>query len=308
MTNTTKQMNTGCVSHHEGIEQFELMAVFLGFKADFKAAPDGILHRVPLEKDKRGRRNGWYVLHSDGMLAGRAGNWITGESQSWGAKSSAKMTPEELVAFRAKIAASKAAQHEEERARHDQAALRAVALWQQARPCVDHPYLEAKGIVAQGARVTAWPQGFIDPDTGERDRIAMSSLIISMRDATGKLWSLAAIAPDGRKDFLYGGRKRGCYFAIGALVDTLCIAEGFATGASIYEATGYAVAVAFDCENLLPVALELRAKYPTVRIILCADDDRYTAGNPGRTKAAEAARAIDGLLAVPTFRDGGRHE
>jgi putative DNA primase/helicase len=74
---------------------------------------------------------------------------------------------------------------------------------------------------------------------------------------------------------------------------------------SVYEATGYAVVVAFDCYNLLPVALELRAKYPAVRIILCADDDRYTAGNPGLTKAAEAAKAVDGLIAMPVFKRGG---
>lgn len=305
MSNTTKQRATGHSSHHDGIERFEMMAVSLGFKADFKAEPDGILHRVPLEKDKRGRRNGWYVLHSDGMLAGRAGNWVTGETQSWSVKSSTKMTPEEVAAFRANIAASKAAQREAERTRHEQAALRAATLWQQGQPCVEHPYLDAKGITAQGARVIAWPQGFIDPDDGERDRTPVSSLIIPMRDATGKLWSLAAIAPDGRKDFLSGGRKRGCYYAMGVLVDTLCITEGFATGVSVYEATGYAVAVAFDCGNLLPVALELRAKYPTIRIILCADDDRHTTGNPGLAKATEAARAVGGLIAVPKFLNGG---
>jgi putative DNA primase/helicase len=292
-------------AHYQEIQQFEHMAIALGFKADFKAEPDGILHRVPLEQDKRGRRSGWYVLYSDGVLAGSAGNWITGEAQSWSAKSLAEMTPDEAVAFRARIVASKAAQRDVERARHEQAACRAAAIWQQAQPCSDHPYLATKGIAAHGARTAIWPQGFIDPVTGERDRTSELSIIIPMRDSTGALQSLAAIAPDGRKDFLFGGRKRGCYYSMGVLVDTLCIAEGFATGVSIFEATGYAVAVAFDCGNLLPVALELRTKYPTIRIILCADDDRYTAGNPGLTKATDAARAINGLLAVPTFLKGG---
>lgn len=305
MTTTIKKKYDGRNAIHDGIEQFELMAVSLGFKADFKAEPDGVLHRVPLEQDKRGCRSGWYVLHSDGMLAGRAGNWVSGEAQSWSAKPQSKMTSQEVAAFRATIAASKEAAQRAEQARHDQAALRAVALWQQAQPCAEHPYLAAKGIAAQGARVMHWPQGFIASDTGERDRAPVSSLVIPMRDSTGKLWSLAAIAPDGRKDFLAGGRKHGCYYAMGVLVDTLCIAEGFATGVSIYMATGYAVAVAFDCGNLKPVALELRAKYPALRIIICADDDRFTNGNPGLTKAAEAARAIDGLLAVPDFSNGG---
>lgn len=307
-TNYHTAASTTMPNSDDVITQFEHMAIALGFKTDFKAEPDGVLHRVPLEQDKRGRRSGWYILFSNGVLAGRAGNWVTGASQTWSATSPTQMSPHEPATFRARIAASKAAQRDAEHARHEQAARRAVALWQQARPCTDHPYLATKGVAAHGVRTLAWPQGFIDPDSGERDRTPVSSLIIPMRDANGALQSLAAIAPDGRKDFLYGGRKRGCYFAMGVLVDTLCIAEGFATGASIYEATGYAVAVAFDCGNLLPVALDLRAKYPTVRIILCADDDRYTAGNPGRTKAAEAACAIDGLPAVPTFLDGGRYE
>jgi putative DNA primase/helicase len=289
---------------HRDIREFELMAIDLGLKSDFKAEPDGILHRVALEQDKRGRRSGWYVLHSDGVLAGRVGNWITGESRSWCAKAPAHMTPAEMTAYRAQLASSKLARDAAERTRHEEAARRAAALWLRAKPCTDHPYLKAKGIAAHGVRVLEWPQGFIDPGTGERDRTPVQSLVIPMRDTDGTIMSLAAIAPDGRKDFLFGGRKRGCYYTMGVLVDTVCITEGFATGVSVYEATGYAVVVAFDCHNLLPVALELRAKYPAVRIILCADNDRYTAGNPGLTKATAAAKAVNGLIAVPVFTRG----
>jgi putative DNA primase/helicase len=291
--------------NHRGMREFELMAIDLGFKTDFKAEPDGVLHRVALEQDKRGRRSGWYVLHSDGVLAGAVGNWITGESSNWCAKASACMTPAEMAAHHTRIASSKLTRETAERARHEEAAKRATALWRRAKPCTEHPYLKAKGIAARGVRVLEWPQGFIDPVTGERDRTPVQSLVIPMRDTNGMIMSLAAIAPDGRKDFLFGGRKRGCYYTMGVLVDTVCITEGFATGVSVYEATGYAVVVAFDCYNLMPVALELRAKYPTVRIILCADDDRYTAGNPGRTKATEAAKAVGGLIAMPVFPRGG---
>jgi P4 family phage/plasmid primase-like protien len=101
-----------------------------------------------------------------------------------------------------------------------------------------------------------------------------------------------------------GLRRRG-YFCIGepSGVSTLCIAEGFATGASIYEATGYPVAVAFDAGNLGPAAQALQARFPDSRLVLCADDDANTPGNPGLTKATEAARAVGGALAVPKFPD-----
>jgi putative DNA primase/helicase len=122
-----------------------------------------------------------------------------------------------------------------------------------------------------------------------------------MRDSSGALHSLQFIKVDGSKKYLTGGRTRGCYFGIGKPEGVLCIVEGFATGASIHEATGYAVAVAFDAGNLLSVARELRRKFPALRLILCADDDAATDGNPGLTKAREAARSIGGLLAIPEF-------
>jgi hypothetical protein len=112
---------------------------------------------------------------------------------------------------------------------------------------------------------------------------------------------LQFIGGEGDKRFLTCGRVRGCYFAIGEPDGSLCIAEGFATAASIHEATGCAVAVAFNAGNLLPVALALRAKFPALRLIVCADDDATTPGNPGLTKAREAAHAVGGLLTVPDF-------
>ncbi|MCD8494042.1 MAG: toprim domain-containing protein [Alphaproteobacteria bacterium] len=99
--------------------------------------------------------------------------------------------------------------------------------------------------------------------------------------------------------FLSGGRKKGCYFAIGTPSNSLCIAEGYATAASIYESTGLPCAVAFDAGNLEAVALALRTKFPEIEITLCADNDANTPGNPGLTKAREAAAACGALLAVP---------
>ena len=59
--------------------------------------------------------------------------------------------------------------------------------------------------------------------------------------------------------------------------------------------------VAFNAENLLAVAEWVRQQYPDDKIIVCADDDHTTAGNPGIIKASEAARAVNGLVAVPVF-------
>ncbi|MGH8647383.1 MAG: toprim domain-containing protein [Gammaproteobacteria bacterium] len=112
----------------------------------------------------------------------------------------------------------------------------------------------------------------------------------------------------GNKRFPSGGTVQGHYHAIGNYQGTLCIAEGYATAASIHEATGYAVAVAFNAGNLKPVALVLRKKFPEAKLILCADNDRFTPGNPGVAKAREAALAVQGLLAVPKFDDLGPYD
>jgi putative DNA primase/helicase len=123
-------------------------------------------------------------------------------------------------------------------------------------------------------------------------------LVIPLRDSDGNLHSLQFIDSDGNKRFLSGGRKKGCYFALGSPVASLCIAEGYATAATIHESTGLPVAVAFDAGNLMAVAQALRMKFPKIKITLCADNDAATPGNPGLTKAQEAAIAIGGYLAV----------
>jgi putative DNA primase/helicase len=84
--------------------------------------------------------------------------------------------------------------------------------------------------------------------------------------------------------------------------DRILIAEGYATGATLHEVTGHAVACAFTAGNLKAVAEALKQKYPYAALVICADDDHATEGNPGLAKATEAALSVDGLLAVPSFR------
>ena len=95
------------------------------------------------------------------------------------------------------------------------------------------------------------------------------------------------------------------FFAIGVIdpEGEIYIGEGFATMASVHEATRKSAVVAFDCGNLLPAAKALCAKYPSLKLIFCADDDAWTAGNPGRTKAEEAAKSVGGSVASPVFAE-----
>jgi len=253
-------------------------------------APDGKLHRFA-SNGKRGDDAGWYVLHGDGIPAGSFGDWRTGLSQTWRADIGRTLTPGEETAHRTKVETMQREREAEEERGHAEAARQATMILQAAQPAPDdYPYLTRKGIKAHGAKV--------------HDGL----LVLPMRDASGKLWNVERIAPekpaDGKdKKGLYRGRRTGCYFSIGTTkgAAALCIVEGFATGATIHEATRYPVAVAFNAGNLLAVAKAMRDKFPDLPLILCADDDNQTEGNPGLTKAKEAARAVGASLAIPDF-------
>jgi putative DNA primase/helicase len=64
-------------------------------------------------------------------------------------------------------------------------------------------------------------------------------------DWNGTLWNIQFIFQDGAKKFMKAGRKQGCFHLFGELTprSPLCVTEGYATGASIHEATGYPVAI-----------------------------------------------------------------
>ncbi len=246
---------------------------------------DGRIHRFRVNGDKADSQNGWYVGHLVPAPAGAFGSWKTGEHYRWHAYQSRKaMTPGELDEQRRQFEAMRR-QHAKEKLRvRDEARSKAARLWGMAKPAdAAHPYLVRKGVKAWGIRQLR------------------ESLVIPARDARGQLHTLQFICPDGAKRFLSGGRIQACYCAIGRPVDTLLLAEGYATAATLYEATGHATACAFNAGNLAPVARALRAKFPSLRIIVCADNDTQTPGNPGLTNAWEAARAVHGWVACPIF-------
>ncbi len=178
----------------------------------------------------------------------------------------------------------------EEARRRAEAKSRAAIIWKIARPVELHPYLAKKRVKAH------------------RIRQYKGCLVIPLRNTAGFIRSLQFIDGEGRKRFLSGGAISGNYHSIGKYEGTLCIGEGYATCATVHEATGHATAVSFFSNNLKPVAIGLRRKFPDAKIIVCADNDRFTPGNPGVTKACEAARAVQGLLAVPRFDDIGPYD
>jgi putative DNA primase/helicase len=265
------------------IDQFRQAIESAGLTPPKVIHDDGAIHRFSTNGKARDD-SGWYSLHTDGIAAGAFGCWRAGLQSTWCAKSDIAMTVAERDSHRQRIKAMQTQRETEQAKRQQSAATDAAQRLAAATVCTQHAYLTVKGVQGHGVKV--------DP---------AGALIVPMRDTAGTLHSMQTITPDGDKRFLSGGMVKGCYHAIGKPNGLLIVCEGYATGASIHECTGYAVAVAFNAGNIEPVALALRAKYSALKIIMAADDDHLTDGNPGMTKARLAAQAVSGFLAVPTF-------
>lgn len=270
---------------HEIIDRFTMAMRENGIETDASIVGDGQRHRVRVTGDKSGTENGWYVLHLDGVPAGAFGCWKRDVLATWCAKEQGQISDAERRELSARIERHKREQEAERQKIQATCKTKAEKLWNEARDSVaaDHAYLVAKGVNPYGLKQLK------------------DALLVPVCDADGTLLSLQFIQANGKKTFLSGTPKAGNYHRFGKNTERVLICEGFATGASLHEATGYSVAVAFDCGNLLAAAQAIRAKLPDAVLVLCADDDRSNPHNPGMSKARVAALAVGGLLAVPAF-------
>lgn len=256
----------------------------------------GSLRRCRTADDRGSKRNGWYVLHEfylrDGrtLIVGAFGNWKSGESRSV-EHAATELSREEQAEYRRMRDSQRAAAEAERRALQRSTAERARRIFEKLPEGGACAYLTRKKVRNFGVR------------------FSRGALVVPVRRLSDDvLVSLQFINPDGSKKFLTGGEKKGCGHVLGHIEPTLplLVAEGYATAATLHEATGFPVVVAFDAGNLHPVAHALRSRYPDIEIVIAGDDDRFTDGNPGRTKAMAAAEAVMGLAIFPVFVEQGR--
>lgn len=256
-------------------------AVHRGMGAVIEPIPDGNLHRFDDPNGKPRNGAGWYVLHVDGIPAGAYGSWISGATLYWRG-GSADLTPSERVKMDEQVRRAKLDREHDRQAAQVDAARRAAELWEAAKPAsAHHPYLRAKRVSAAGLRQ------------------AGDTLLVPLRNIEGDLVNLQRIAPDGCKWFLRGGRVTGSFYLVGpGMPNTgeLYIAEGASTAKTVAASLNLPVAAAMNAGNLLPVAKALRSKLPRLALVVAADNDWKTPGNPGLKKAREAAKAVGGAV------------
>ncbi|WP_167854823.1 toprim domain-containing protein [Mangrovimicrobium sediminis] len=257
-------------------------AIFHDIGAIIEPIADGQLHRFDDPSGKHRNRACWYVFHLDSRPAGAYGNWRTGIQSTWRGD-----TPNHGTRVEREHTSELVRQAREKRERQNAAAAeRAKFIWNQAQPAtLAHEYLASKKIPAIGLRVY------------------QSTLLAPLRSVSGELVNLQRIYPDGTKRFLHGGRVTGTFWLLGREVPRsgkLYIAEGVATAATIANTLHTPVVAAMTAGNILPVAQSIRGHHPELSIVIAADNDHATPGNPGLSKGMEAARQVQAGLTWPT--------
>ncbi|TXH06090.1 MAG: toprim domain-containing protein [Candidatus Moraniibacteriota bacterium] len=170
------------------------------------------------------------------------------------------------------------------------AKLKAKAKWAKAQPVISHPYLSAKRV------------------SGEFIRQSEGALLIPIYNSNRELVNLQHIYANGGKFFMVDAEIVGCFSVLGSLkrASKAFICEGFATGMSLYQQYRHPVVVAFMAGNLKKVGLAIRQLYPSLEIIICADNDIHVDDsiiNAGVHYSRESASLIGAKVLIP-FLDG----
>lgn len=266
------------------IESFRAAMAKDGMVVEETLLADGVLHRCYVIGDKRGKKNGAYVIHANGTPAGWFGNWRTGLTRNWSI--TCKRVPM-TAAIRKQIEDEKHNRELEHTMRHAAAAKVANHVWGESKLIAkqsEHPYLVRKCVQPNGLRVYK------------------GKLIVPIYNDSGELVNYEGIKADGSKKGLPDGEKKGCFSKIGefgASSKTILICEGWATGASLHEAYGHFVVITFGSGNIMRVAKNIRSLYPDAEIIVAGDNDDDVKNGPGRKAAKEAALAVKGKYLIP---------
>jgi len=223
---------------------------------------------------------------------GSFGDWSTGLSENWQPKRKKNYTSAEHAASKHQVKSAQVRAMAEREVTQAAAACRALEVWSSASSATHHPYLKRKRVLPLGIR--------------QRN----NQLIVPIWDINGLLCSYQSIDASGKKMFLKNGQVKGCFHLIGGpICDRVFICEGFATGASLYMypnetgSKGWPIVVAFFTTNLKPVAVTIARRFPKTEIVICADNDHVTKGNPGLKEGRIAAAAVGCELFYPRFDD-----
>lgn len=259
---------------------------------------DGKWHRFNIKGTRhKSSRPGRYLLHLDGKANGLFWDWRDEKVRHhWFADGPAIKVDREEIARRRKE------RQDQLIAQYAKASAAALTYFQ--RECVpingaSHPYLERKKIAPHGSRQgSGRPFGLGDE----------TCVIIPIRSAENKPLSLQAIRGDGERRYWKDSTKEGGYCLIGSdkSPGPVVFCEGFATGATIHEATGWLVVVCLEASNMKNVARWAGHRWHGRDMIVAGDDDTHLVAqgkpNLGRDAAVLMARNLGARVVFPDLQ------
>lgn len=261
---------------------------------------DGSLQRVPTKQDNKGSKSGAYKAYLDGRPAGWYRDYRSADAKptQWVFSGGGEMDPLARLHLRAHAQQTRednARALEQQYNRQAEYAVRYIDRYQQA---TTNTYLTRKGVeAAPGIRIN---------DKQE--------LVIPFSNAHGDIRSYQRIPLTGGKDarILKDSEKTGNWFALGTPQkgQPLLFAEGYATAASLHEASGLPVLMTIDAGNMIAVGQNARAIWPDSPFIFCADNDHQLKNaqtgqpeNKGILSAEKSAELTGGKVIVPDFTE-----
>ena len=284
-------ITTNLVRHQSSeITLFEFMQS-KGLAPPSPPIADGQFNRFQVEGDKRGSKNGWCIFFCDPVPAACFGSWKTGKTYQWCLYDKKQLSISEQYKLDESVGKATEQREQQLREAQRQAAIRASETYGRGETDFGYfSYLDDQKLVGRYGDIRK---------LGEK-------IMIPVCDVDGNLMSLQFIDESGNKRFFPKGRIQGGCLLLGSIGNMLYIAEGYATGACVYEylEKRLPVAIAFNAGNLKAVAEAFKEKHPDLGIVIVGDNDRFTKGNPGKAKAIEAAEAVGGRYFIPQFEDG----
>lgn len=247
---------------------------------------DGQIHRFSTDRTKRGDKAGWYVAEMfSGVNLVSYGDWRTGVSGVIKGGRYTNLSDAERLELDYRIEQMRIEEERRRKEYHETKAKEAAEIWEKAEEASEFfGYIGKKGLLnAHGARLS-----------GD------GRMIVPMFDADGNLQSLQFINAEGEKRFYPGASTKNGYWWLGdQSMKRVFLCEGFATGCSIYEATGSTTYMAYSADNLPGVAKMLCERGHEVTII--SDNDESGKGQG----CAEKARLMTGcsVMVIPNNGD-----
>ncbi|HFV8871592.1 TPA: LPD7 domain-containing protein, partial [Escherichia coli] len=254
---------------------------------------DGAIHRVATRDDKKGAKSGAYKAYLDGRPAGWYRDYRSADDSptNWVFSGGEQHDPLARLHLRAF-----AQQQRDDNARKLQQQYNKQARY--ARSYINglpqataHEYLTRKGIrAAPGVRLNN-----------------KNELVIPFSNGRGEIRSYQRIPVTGGKDarILKDSEKTGNWFTFGTPENgrPLLFAEGYATAASLHEATGLPVLMTVDASNMIAVAENARQIWTDSPFVFCADNDHQREINKGVFSATKAAEVTNGEVIIPAFTE-----